>query len=219
MNCRNCGAPLDEGAKFCRKCGTEVPETPAAPEKKRAGFAALKTELLHNRKLLYPVAGGVLLLVIALILVISVVSCSQKALKTPEDVADAVVSALQKGDGDRLYALSKTAVPLLGQHPEVFGEGDSPEDVMRTYCRTLADTLKTRLSETYGRDFVLEAQLTAETVTGTAIFEPNRALDVDAAQYAVLTGPLTVSGDPVGTLRLVAAEIGGEWKLLVVYVY
>ena len=111
------------------------------------------------------------------------------------------------------------AEPLLGQHPEQFGEGDTPADVMRGYYRTLASDLKERLIQSYGRGFQLEAQLTAETVSGTGTFEPNRALDIEAEQYAVLTGPLTVAGEPVGTLRLVCAQQGGEWKLLVVYLY
>ena len=28
MKCKNCGAPLDEGALFCRRCGTAAPKTP-----------------------------------------------------------------------------------------------------------------------------------------------------------------------------------------------
>lgn len=224
MNCRNCGAPLDEGAQFCRKCGTgvaAVPDEKTRPDKAApsAFFANLWTKITGSRMLLYPIAGGVLLLTVALILVLSVVSCSHKALKTPEDVADAVVSALQKGDGDALASLAKTSAPFLGRHTELFGEGDSPEAVMKQYYRTLADELCSRLRETYGKDFLLEAQLEAEIASDTAVFEPNRALEIEAEQYAVLTGPLTVSGDTVGTLRFAAALLNGEWKLLIVYVY
>lgn len=223
MNCKNCGAPLDEGAQFCRKCGTSVdpiPEREAHPVKKDPAsfFANMRSKLTGNRMLLYPIAGGILLLTIALILVVSVVSCSHKAMKTPEDVADAVVSALQKGDGDALASLAKTSAPFLGRHTEQFGEGDSPEAVMKAYYRRLTDDLRTRLSETYGKDFLLEAQLEAELSSGTAVFEPNRALKIDAEQYAVLSGPLSVSGNTVGMLQIVAAQMDGEWKLLVVYV-
>jgi len=34
MKCKNCGATLDEGALFCRRCGTSVPQEPE-PEPKR----------------------------------------------------------------------------------------------------------------------------------------------------------------------------------------
>ena len=224
MNCKNCGAPLDEGAQFCRRCGTSIDsmterETKPAKKKPTSFFADLWTKLTGNRMLLYPIAGGVLLLVIALILVISIVSCSHQALKSPEDVADAVVTALEKGDGDALAELAKISAPFLGRHTEQFGEGDSPETVMKNYYRTLAGDLKSRLTEAYGKDYLLETQLQAEFSSGTAVFEPNRALEIDAEQYAVLSGPLTVSGNTVGTLRLVTAQLNGEWKLLIVYIY
>ena len=224
MHCKNCGAPLDEGAQFCRKCGAGVDETPeketlSFPKQLASFFQNLWSKLTGSPKLLYPIAGGVLLLTIALVLILSIASCSHKALKTPEDVADAVVSALQDGDGDALASLAKISAPFLGRHTEQFGEGDSPEAVMKQYYRTLADGLYDRLRETYGKGFLLEAQLEAEISSGTAVFEPNRALNIEAEQYAVLSGPLTVSGNAVGTLRLIAAQLNGEWKLLVVYVY
>ena len=215
MNCKNCGAPLSEGAKFCKKCGAEVLATEAKP----GFFAALRERCKGNRVVLYPIAGGMLLLVVALIIVLSAVSCSRRTLKTPEAVADAVIAALEKGSGDTLCALAKTAEPFLGRHTEQFGEGDSPADVMRGYYDTLADSLYGQLQETYGKGFTLRAELTSERITGTGVFEPNRALDIDAEQYAVLTGPLIVSDRTVATLRLVAVQLGSEWKLLVVYVY
>lgn len=213
MNCKTCGAPLDEGALFCRKCGTEVPKTQPHPSSKRSPLSALK----HNRTLLLWIAGAVLLLAAVLIVTVSVLSCSRRTPTTPEEIADAVVAALQKGDGDRLCALAKTGEAFLGQHTEQFGEGDSPEAVMRAYYRTLADDFKQHLTDAYGKDFLTEAQLTITYASGTAVFEPNRALNIEATQYATLTGPLTVSGSTIGTLRLVTAEINGEWKLLVVY--
>ena len=217
MNCKNCGAPLNEGAQFCKRCGTAVTPTDE-PHAKRA-FSALWEKCKNNRPVLYAIAGGLVLLVVALILVICVTSCGRSALKTPEDVADAVIAALEKGDGDALCALAKTAEPFLGRHTEQFGEGDTPADVMRGYYRTLADSLYQRLSDAYGKRFALNALLSTEIVSDSGVFEPNRALNIEAEQYAILTGPLTVEGSTVGTLRLVAALQDGAWKLLVVYVY
>ena len=218
MNCKNCGAPLSEGAQFCKRCGTAVTDA-KAPSKKPRTLRQLWENVKRSRAVLLPIAAGVLLLLLALILVISVVSCSRAKLKTPEAVGDAVVAALQKGDGDTLYELSRTSVPFLGQHTEQFGEGDTPETVMRQYYRTLADTLHQRLKETYGKRFTITSDLTVTLVSDTAVFEPNRALEIEAEQYAILTGPLSVSGTDEGTLRLVAAKLNNEWKLLIVYLY
>ena len=217
MNCKNCGAPLHAEDQFCKKCGTAVPAQPEKPQILQK-LSALWDKCKSNRVLLLAIAGGVLLLVLALILIISAASCSRAVLKTPEDAANAVLAALEKGDGDTLYSLTKTAVPLLGQHPEQFGEGDTPENVMRGYYRTLADELHARLTQTFGKGYQLEAQLSTELVADTGVFTPNRALNIEAEQYAIVSGPLSVSGTAVGTLRLVAALQGGEWKLLVVYV-
>ena len=215
MQCQTCGAPLAEGARFCKKCGAEV-----KPQTEQSGkLAALWKKVTSDRGHWIPIAGGVLLLMAALLLIVCIVSCGRTALKTPEDAADAVVAALNKGDGDALCSLAKTAAPFLGRHSEQFGEGDTPEAVMKAYYRALASDLYDRLRETYGRRFRLSAQLRSETVTGSGIFEPNRALNLEAEQYVILTGPLCVGDDTVATLRLVAAEQNGEWKILVVYVY
>ena len=39
MFCKNCGAPLDDGATFCERCGKEVSKAPAAEEPKADGSA------------------------------------------------------------------------------------------------------------------------------------------------------------------------------------
>ncbi|MBR4905431.1 MAG: zinc ribbon domain-containing protein [Clostridia bacterium] len=36
MKCKNCGATLDEGALFCRRCGTSVPKVPEPEPKQKA---------------------------------------------------------------------------------------------------------------------------------------------------------------------------------------
>ncbi len=226
MNCRNCGAPLPPDARFCRRCGTDVPQTPPAAPKKsilKKPIAAVRQwfdkPIFHNKKALLSIGGSAALLVLLLVLILSIASCAPKKLKTPEAVADAVIGALEKGDGKALAALANLSEPLTGQHPEVFGEGETPEKVMRGYYDRLAGDLYARLKEQYGKRFTLEGALSTRILTGSDIWEANRSLDLDAAQYAELTGPLTVNGETVANARIVAVELNGEWKLLVVYLY
>lgn len=225
MNCRNCGAPIEPGARFCRKCGTDVPQTPVvAPRTSvfQKAVAAVKKlfdrPFFHNKKLLLTIGGGTALAVLILILILSIVSCSGKKLRTPEDVADAVLSALETGDGAALAKMAALSEPVCGAHPEIFGEGDTPHKVMTGYYKTLAETHCEAWKEAYGKRFDLTAQLETDTYTGMDLFEINRALDIDAQQYKVLTGPLLIDGKTVGSISMTVVEWDGEWQLLVLYV-
>lgn len=245
--CRVCGAELDEGALFCRTCGAaaspepepaeeSVPEPaaasvpePAAEHSSEHAEHAPKKHAVHrkrfrlpklNRRLLAAIGVAVVLLAVLVTVIVCAVSCGGKdGFQTPDELKDAVIAALEKGDGDRLQALAKTSEPILGQHPEEFGEGKTPNAVMQNYYRTMAKSLKTRLDEQYGKGFRLELPAETTLLTGADTYETNRALGVDAPQYAVIGGTLFVEGNSVGTISMTAAEIDGEWKLLVVYIY
>lgn len=226
MNCRNCGAPLPPDARFCRKCGTDVLVSPPVMPKKSilqrpmaAVWQWLDKPIFHNKKALLLIGGGAALFVLLLILILSIASCAPKKMKTPEAVADAVLETLEQGDGETLAKLAALSEPLMGQHPEIFGEGDTPKQIMRGYYDRLAGELYERLKAQYGKRFTLEGALTTNLLTDADIWEVNRALDLDALQYAELTGPLTVNGEAAANLRIVAVELNGEWKLLVVYLY
>lgn len=254
MKCRNCGATLDEGALYCRKCGTSVaplPETKPkrATGKKRANngwlariaawiegiaawcsdafmrikdwFAGLKrSKFFKNRRLLMLTGVGAALLLVLIIVIASAASCGKaKKYRTPEETAAAVIEALEAGDGKTLCELTKLSENVLGKHPETFGAGDSPEAVMQGYYERLAGDLYTSLSAQYGKGFKLSGQLETTIVTDTSIFETNRALGLEAAQYAEIAGPLSVDGATVTNIHIVAVELNGEWKPLVVYLY
>jgi hypothetical protein len=137
----------------------------------------------------------------------------------PDEVFDAAIEALVNGDGDRLYEMTKTSEAFLGAHPETFGAGDSPAAVMKTYYADLAGAFRSELTETYGTGFELVPQIQTETLSGSAIFEANRALGIEAEEYATGSGSLSVNGAPVKDVYLVAAKLGGEWRLIVVYLY
>lgn len=220
MKCRNCGAELDVGALFCRKCGTAVPEQPEKPKKKLALPKIDLSGLLKNKKLLMMLGAGALLLIVLAVVIVCASSCRKtERFESPDDVAQAVLTSLKKGDGKALADMAQLSAPLLGTHPEVFGEGGTPQAVMKGYYTRLAEGLQKTLTDRYGKDWRLDASLSTERVTDTSIFETNRALDIEASQFAVVSGPLTVDGEPVGTIRIVAAELDGEWRLLVVYIY
>ena len=255
MKCRNCGATLDEGALFCRKCGTSVPREPEGKttrthtERKtglsgflrripevlkgiggffsdaaawvRDRFNAVKdSKFFKNRRLLMMTGIGAALLVILIIVIASAASCKKPdRYKTPEELSTAVLDALDTGDGGKLYEMSRLSETVLGAHPETFGEGDTPAAVMQGYYERLAGDLRTTLSERYGEEYRLAGQLETTIVSDTSIFEANRALDLSAEQYAEISGPLTVNGEFVKNIRIVAVELDGEWKLLVVYLY
>lgn len=82
MFCENCGKQNPDGAAFCEHCGTRIETvvTPAAPvatavPAKKLTFASLveKAKAIHQKnKLIFPIAGAVLVLAIALIIVFSI---------------------------------------------------------------------------------------------------------------------------------------------------
>ena len=252
MKCKNCGATLDEGALFCRKCGTAAPKTPETETRSEKGtgvsvwkdrisgiFAGIKTrftdaiawikgrfsdlknaQFWKNRRLLMLTGAGAALLLVLIIVIASVASCKKtQKYRTPEALAAAVIEALNEGDGERLFKMAKLSENLLGVHTETFGGGETPEAVMKGYYERLAGDLNTRLTEQYGTEHRLEGQLETTIVADTSIFETNRALDLEAAQYAEISGPLTLNGESVTNVHIVAVELDGEWKLLVVYLY
>ena len=247
MKCKNCGATLDEGALFCRKCGTAVPEAPAPKRSARTtakdrivGFftgvrdwcsaaiakvgeriSKLKDSgLLKKRRFLMMCGAALLLLIVLIVVIASAASCGKaKRYRTPDELTAAVVEALNAGDGKTLYEMSKLSEKALGVHTEIFGAGDSPETVMQRYYTRLAGDLEATLTERYGGEYRLEGQPETVIVNDTSIFETNRTLGLEAAQYAEITGPLSVNGEQVTNIRIVAVELDGEWKLIVVYLY
>jgi hypothetical protein len=253
MKCKNCGAPLDEGALFCRRCGTAAPKTPEPAGKRtvkmnassgasdrirdlaartgawfsgtfdtiRGRFGGLRdSKLFRNRRLLMLAGAGAALLLVLIIVIASAASCRKQAhYQTTEELTAAVIDALDAGDGNRLYKMSKLAHKTLGEHKEIFGEGSTPEAVMEGYYKRLTYEVNVRRAEIEDVDGALNGQLETRIVTDTSIYETNRALGLEATQYAEITGLLLEEDAFVANLRIVAVELDGEWRLLVVYIY
>lgn len=85
MFCENCGKPNPDGALFCEECGTRIaaeaaPVAPAAPvataaPAKKFTVAGLieKAKAIHQKnKLIFPIAGAVVVIAIALAIVFSI---------------------------------------------------------------------------------------------------------------------------------------------------
>lgn len=224
MKCKNCGAMLDEGALFCRKCGSAAP---AAPEPNRTILSRLHLSawkerirrILKNKRLLMMIGAAAAILLVLILIIATAASCSAKKtdFASPEEVAAAAVKALEKGDGERLRTLAAVSEPLLGAHPEQFGEGDSPKAVMQGYYAGLSNDLYSLLIERYGKRASLDAETTTRILSGTDVFEANRALGIEAEEYAIVSGPLSVDGETIKDLYLVAANQSGRWKLIVLY--
>ena len=71
--------------------------------------------------------------------------------------------------------------------------------------------------ERYGKRASLDAETTTRILSGTDVFEANRALGIEAEEYAIVSGPLSVDGETIKDLYLVAANQSGRWKLIVLY--
>lgn len=214
MKCKNCGFELEEGALFCRKCGTAAPKEPESPAKK----PLLNRKKLHSR--VAPlIALGVLLVLVLIVVIVCAASCSKRTTKyeSPDALIDDVVNALETGDGARLYDMTKLSESFLGAHPETFGEGDSPAAVMKGYYTRLADDFCAQMNERFPEGFRLDSRLTAEFRVDSEIYETNRALGLEAETCATVTGPLTVNGETVADLYLVMVQLDGTWQLLVLY--
>ena len=81
MFCEKCGKQLPDGSAFCDGCGAKVtqeaaPEAaPAAAPAKPSFFATLlaKAKAIHQKnKLIFPIAGGVVVVAIALLIVFGI---------------------------------------------------------------------------------------------------------------------------------------------------
>ena len=253
MKCKNCGATLDEGALFCRRCGTSVPKEPEPKVTKKAKktalsgitdriagwfgkagkwfsgtfaqirnrFAGLKNAKPAQKRRFFLLAATFATLLVVLIVVIACAVSCKKPVKyeTPEELTEAVIDALEKGDGETLYEMAGLSHKVLGEHAELFGAGDTPEAVMQGYYERLAGNLYSELTAEYGEGYLLEGQTETTIVADTTIFETNRALGLEAERYAEVTGPLYVGDAFVTNLRVVAVELDGAWKLLAVYLY
>ena len=66
--CNNCGSPINEGERFCPKCGTEVTETTNSQNPDRPRITGrLEVSFISKRKLIIMGIFIVIVIILALI--------------------------------------------------------------------------------------------------------------------------------------------------------
>ena len=165
MFCENCGTQIPDGSVFCENCGAkmEVAEAPvapvatAAPAKKSFSFASLmeKAKAIHQKnKLIFPIAGAVVVLAIALIIVFSILG-KQVSMKDYLDITVEGYNGYGTIDADFGY-MSFGMRAAGDKDAKEFGDYDeddylSASDVDKDYRKNWKKAL--RLSETIGINY------------------------------------------------------------------
>lgn len=82
--------------------------------------------------------------------------CSRRTgFTTTNDLMNATVEALKAGDGEQLMEMTELAEKFIEANPLVLGEGDTPENIMRTYYADLTGPFAARLKAIFGEDYNL----------------------------------------------------------------
>ena len=138
MFCENCGKQNPDGAAFCEHCGTRIvveaaPVAPAAPvtvaaSAKKKTFASLleKAKAIHQKnKLIFPIAGAVVVLAIVLAIVFSILG-KQVSMK---DYLEITMEGYD-GYGQMSYDFGDVSFGLRAagdKDCKEFGDGDDDE--------------------------------------------------------------------------------------------
>lgn len=138
MFCENCGKQNPDGAAFCEHCGTRIeaetapvaPATPvatAAPAKKLtiAGLVEKAKAIHQKNKLIFPIAGAVLVVAIALIIVFSILG-KQVSIKNYLEIT----MEGYDGYGQMSYDFGDVSFGLRAagdKDCKAFGDGDDDE--------------------------------------------------------------------------------------------
>ena len=133
MVCKNCGANIPEGTKFCTSCGATV--------EAEVGFqdaAVVQAPAKKSNKKLIAIVAGVVAVIVALILVFG-----GGSYKTP---INNYFDAIEKADGAKLQKCSPFAVKFEK------AAGESADDIKDDYQES-AEFLHEMYAAQYGDDF------------------------------------------------------------------
>lgn len=159
MFCENCGSQIPDGSVFCENCGAKMepaaapvaPVATDAPAKKPVTFASLveKVKAIHQKnKLIFPIAGAVLVVAIALIIVFSILG-KQVSMK---DYLNITMEGYD-GYGRMVYEFGDVSFGMRAvgdKDSKEFGDHDDeeyfiafePSDVSKDYRKNLTKAKK-----------------------------------------------------------------------------
>lgn len=139
MVCKNCGANIPEGTKFCTSCGATV--------EAEVGFqdaAVVQAPAKKSNKKLIAIIAGVVAVIIAFICIFGGGSYKSTIKK--------YYSAIENGDGSKLQACYPFYVKAAK------ADGDSASDIKDEY-KDRAESLHDLYAERYGDDFKIKYEI------------------------------------------------------------
>ncbi len=142
MVCKNCGANIPDTSKFCTTCGATV-DAVAAQEPVFGEPVAAAKDNSKLKKLIIPVAAGVVALIVVLILIFG------GSYKTP---IKKYFDAIESGSGSKLMASEPFAEKMLK------AEGESSADIKEEY-KEKAEELHEDYADKYGDDFKIKYKI------------------------------------------------------------
>ena len=161
--------------------------------------------------------GGVAIALLAAAVIMLILFGGRRtSFKTSSELSFAVAEALKAGDGQRLLEMTELSEKFLESNPGLFGESDSPEDIMRTYYADLAGPFAARLKAAYGEDCDFMPWFESIERTETDAETGNLAFGLEAEEYMEKYGFFTVNGEVAADAYIVMAKLNGRWRLIIV---
>ena len=165
----------------------------------------------------YLLLGGIAVALLGTVVILLVLFCGRRtSFKTTSELSFAAAEALQAGDDQRLFKMTELSEKFLESNPGLLGEGDLPEDIMRTYYAGLAGPFSARLRAAYGENCYLMPWFESIERTGTDAETGNLAFGLEAEEYMEKYGFFTVDGEVVADAYIMMAKLNGRWKLIIV---
>ena len=142
MVCKNCGANIPDTSKFCTTCGATV-DAVAAQEPVFGEPVAAAKDNSKLKKLIIPVAAGVVALIVVLILIFG------GSYKTP---IKKYFDAIESGSGSKLQSCYSFYVKAAK------AEGDSSSEIKEEY-KERAEEMNESYAEKYGDNFKIKYKI------------------------------------------------------------
>ena len=179
--CANCGSQLDDDAVFCGNCGTPVQNnTSTGSNESKGGIAGAINKFIDNVKKkdgksigILAGAGGVLVLLIVLIIVLSVSGSS------PDKALDNYIDVLLNGEVNKMEKIAPDEYWDYAKENEDMTMSKLKSQYKDLYEEYILDALE----ETYGDDVRIKARITDKDTVRSSVF--NDMKDYLKSQYSI----------------------------------